>query len=149
MDILSSEKRSRNMAAIHNKDTKPELLLRKWLFSMGFRYRLHTKYIPGCPDIFLRKYNTAIFVNGCFWHRHANCKYAYTPKSRIDFWEKKFNDNIRRDCNVRNQLQSQGIRFLIIWECTIKEMQKSEIIKIKNLEEIMSFFQSDQQIMEL
>ena len=149
MDILSSEKRSRNMAAIHNKDTKPELLLRKWLFSMGFRYRLHTKYIPGCPDIFLRKYNTAIFVNGCFWHRHANCKYAYTPKSRIDFWEKKFNDNIRRDCNVRNQLQSQGIRFLIIWECTIKEMQKSEIIKIKILEEIMSFFQSDQQIMEL
>ena len=149
MDILSSEKRSRNMAAIHNKDTKPELLLRKWLFSMGFRYRLHTKYIPGCPDIFLRKYNTAIFVNGCFWHRHANCKYAYTPKSRIDFWEKKFNDNIRRDCNVRNQLQSQGIRFLIIWECKIKEMQKSEIIKIKILEEIMSFFQSDQQIMEL
>ena len=96
-DIVSVEQRSRNMAAIRSRDTKPEVYLRKLLFVKGYRYRIADKTVPGHPDIFLRKYNTAIFVHGCFWHRHQNCKYAYTPKSRVEFWQKKFDDNVKRD----------------------------------------------------
>ena len=91
-DIVSPEKRSQNMSAIRSKNTKPEVYLRKLLFAQGYRYRIADKSVPGHPDIFLRKYNTAIFVNGCFWHRHPGCKYAYTPKSRVEFWQKKFDD---------------------------------------------------------
>ena len=87
-DIVSPEKRSQNMSAIRSKNTKPEVYLRKLLFAQGYRYRIADKSVPGHPDIFLRKYNTAIFVNGCFWHRHPDCKYAYTPKSRVEFWQK-------------------------------------------------------------
>ena len=97
MDILTPEKRKENMQAIHSKDTKPEIYLRKLLFSLGYRYRSYAKNIPGHPDIYLRKYNTAIFINGCFWHRHKNCKFAYMPKSNIDFWKRKFCDNVERD----------------------------------------------------
>ena len=114
-DIVSPEQRSKNMAAIRSKDTKPEIYLRKLLFSQGFRYRIAAKNIPGHPDIFLRKYNTAIFVHGCFWHRHKGCKYAYTPKSRVEFWQKKFADNIRRDAVVRNELHDKNIKCLIVW----------------------------------
>ena len=100
-DIVSPEKRSQNMSAIRSKDTKPEVYLRKLLFAQGYRYRIADKSVPGHPDIFLRKYNTAIFVNGCFWHRHPDCKYAYTPKSRVEFWQKKFDDNVQRDAVVK------------------------------------------------
>ena len=89
-DIVSPERRSKNMSAIRSKDTKPEIYLRKLLFAEGYRYRIAEKSIPGHPDMFLRKYNTAIFVHGCFWHRHQGCKYAYMPKSRVEFWQKKF-----------------------------------------------------------
>lgn len=82
-DIVSPEKRSQNMSAIRSKNTKPEVYLRKLLFAQGYRYRIADKSVPGHPDIFLRKYNTAIFVNGCFWHRHPGCKYAYTPKRMV------------------------------------------------------------------
>lgn len=123
-DIISRERRSRNMAAIRSKNTKPEVYLRKLLFAEGFRYRIAERSVPGHPDIFLRKYNTAVFVNGCFWHRHHGCKYAYTPKSRIDFWQKKFDANVRRDNMVKRDLQNQKIKQLIVWECTIKKMQR-------------------------
>ena len=103
-DIVSTEKRSQNMSAIRSKNTKPEVYLRKLLFAQGYRYRIADKSVPGHPDIFLRKYNTAIFVNGCFWHRHPGCKYAYTPKSRVEFWQKKFDDNVRRDSAVKAEL---------------------------------------------
>lgn len=93
-DIVSPEKRSQNMSAIRSKNTQPEVYLRKLLFAQGYRYRIADKSVPGHPDIFLRKYNTAIFVNGCFWHRHPGCKFAYTPKSRVEFWQKKFDDNL-------------------------------------------------------
>lgn len=103
-DIVTAEQRSRNMAAIRSRDTKPEVYLRKLFFAKGYRYRIADKTVPGHHDIFLRKYNTAIFVHGCFWHRHQNCKYAYTPKSRVEVWQKKFNDNVRRDKIVQDEL---------------------------------------------
>lgn len=112
-DIISPEKRSRNMSAIRSKNTKPEVYLRKLLFAQGYRYRIADKSVPGHPDIFLRKYNTAIFVNGCFWHRHSGCKYAYMPKSRMEFWQKKFDDNVQRDTIVKAELLKRGIKCFI------------------------------------
>ena len=125
MDIKSPEERSRNMAAIRSKDTRPEIYFRKLLFAQGYRYSLNSKKIPGHPDIYLRKYNTAIFIHGCFWHRHSGCKYAYMPKSRVEFWQKKFEANVKRDYIVRMELQDKGIKCLIVWECTVKKMKKN------------------------
>ncbi len=138
VDILSPEERSQNMAAIRSRDTNPEVYLRKLLFAEGYRYRIAEKSIPGHPDIFLRKYNTAIFVHGCFWHRHQGCKYAYTPKSRIEFWQKKFDDNIKRDAVVAEELQKQGVKYLIIWECTIKHMRRDADFEARILSQIVS-----------
>ena len=125
-DIKSPEERSRNMAAIRSKDTKPEVYLRKLLFAQGYRYRKNYKKIPGHPDIYLPKHRTAIFVHGCFWHRHRGCKYAYVPKSNIEFWKKKFQDNIERDVEVKSELGKMGIKEVIVWECTVKEMKRNE-----------------------
>ena len=141
-DIVSPEQRSKNMAAIRSKNTKPEVYLRKLLFAQGYRYRIAEKSVPGHPDIFLRKHNTAIFVHGCFWHRHPNCKYAYTPKSRIEFWQKKFNDNVLRDTVIRATLREQQIKCLIVWECTIKKARKDLSIKTELLSSINSFLSS-------
>ncbi|MDD6047319.1 MAG: very short patch repair endonuclease [bacterium] len=138
-DIVSPEKRSQNMSAIRSKNTKPEVYLRRLLFAEGYRYRIAEKSIPGHPDIFLRKYNTAIFINGCFWHRHQGCKYAYTPKTRVEFWQRKFNDNIHRDEDVKQKLQARRIKCLIIWECTLKLMQKDAEYKDLILKEIKDF----------
>ena len=115
-----SEQRSRNMSAIKSKNTKPEIKVRKVLHSMGYRFRLHSKDLPGSPDIVLPKYKTVIFVHGCFWHRHQNCKYASTPKTRQEFWNKKFNENINRDKINQENLSSKGWKIIIIWECEIK-----------------------------
>lgn len=131
------------MAAIRSKNTKPEVYFRKLLFNQGYRYSLNSKKIPGHPDIYLRKYNTAIFVHGCFWHRHPGCKYAYTPKSRIEFWQKKFNDNVRRDAVVMQQLEEQGIKCLIVWECTIKKMMKDKEFELNVLNDTIRFFESE------
>lgn len=138
-DALTPEERSRNMAAIRSRDTKPEVYLRKLLFARGYHYRIADKNIPGHPDIFLRKYNTAIVVHGCFWHRHPGCKYAYTPKSRIEFWQKKFDDNVRRDTAVAEELQKQGIKQLVVWECTIKQMRRDVEFAAQILPQIESF----------
>ncbi len=148
-DIKSPEERSRNMAKIRSRDTKPEEYIRKLLFSRGFRYRKNAKGIPGHPDVWLKKYNAAMFVNGCFWHRHAGCKYAYTPKSRVDFWETKFQKNIERDAVVKEQLGSIHIRTLIVWECTVKKMMKSEAVRDEALNSIVCFLKSDTQFCEL
>lgn len=125
-DIKSPEERSRNMAAIKGKNTKPEVYLRKLLFAKGFRYRMNSSIVPGHPDIWLRKYNTAIYVNGCFWHRHAGCKYAYMPKSRIEFWNTKFEKNVLRDLEVRRLLEASGIKCFVVWECSIKKMLRQD-----------------------
>ena len=138
-DTLSAEERSRNMAAIRSRDTKPEVYLRKLLFARGYRYRIADKNIPGHPDVFLRKYNTAIFVHGCFWHRHPGCKYAYTPKSHVEFWQKKFDDNVRRDAVVSEKLQKQGIKQIIVWECTINRMKKDAELEADILSQIIPF----------
>lgn len=137
MDIKSPEERSKNMAAIHSKNTKPEIYLRKLLFARGYRYGVNSKSVPGHPDIYMKKYNTAIFVHGCFWHRHEGCKYAYMPKSRIEFWQKKFDANIKRDEYVRKELASKKIKVSIVWECTIKRMKKDK----KTEEEVISLIE--------
>ena len=131
-DRLSKEKRGWNMSRIRSKDTKPELLVRSLLHRMGYRFRLHRKDLPGCPDIVLPKYKTVIFVHGCYWHRHKGCKYAYTPKSRIEFWQKKFQGNIERDRKHQRDLKKLGWKVLIIWECEIIDLDKlkSMIIKV-------------------
>ena len=116
-----SEQRSRNMSAIKSKNTKPEITVRKLLHSMGYRFRLHKKDLPGSPDIVLPKYKTVIFVHGCFWHRHQNCKYASNPKTRKEFWEAKFRENINRDKKHQENLSSMGWKIIIVWECEIKD----------------------------
>ena len=148
-DTISPERRSQNMSAIRSKDTKPEIYLRKLLFAEGYRYRIAEKSIPGHPDMFLRKYNTAIFAHGWFWHRHQGCKYAYTPKSRVEFWQKKFDDNVRRDAVVRTALQENNIKCLVVWECTIKQMMKSPQLRDQIITEICSFINSDRMNMEI
>ena len=122
-----SEQRSRNMSAIKSKNTKPEIAVRKLLHSMGFRFRLHRKDLPGSPDIVLPKYKTVIFVHGCFWHRHNNCKYATTPKTRKEFWENKFEENVKRDNLNQANLTLKGWKIIILWECQLKEDMKKRI----------------------
>ncbi len=115
-----SKQRSRNMSAIKSKNTKPEIAVRKLLHSMGYRFRLHRKDLPGSPDIVLPKYKTVIFVHGCFWHRHENCKYATTPKTRKEFWENKFKTNLKRDLDIQEKIKNIGWQSVVIWECEIK-----------------------------
>jgi len=123
-DRISEEHRSWNMSRIKGSNTKPERIVRSILHQMGYRFRLNKKDLPGKPDIVLSKYKTVIFVHGCFWHRHEGCKYAYTPKSRVDFWEKKFAENIKRDKRIKSVLQEMGWKVLIIWECQTKNENK-------------------------
>ena len=118
-----SEQRSRNMSAIKSKNTKPEIKVRKVLHSMGYRFRLHSKDLPGSPDIVLPKYKTVIFVHGCFWHRHENCKYASTPKTRPEFWKKKFKENIKRDSEIQDKIKNLDWRSVVIWECETKNIE--------------------------
>ena len=148
-DIKSPKERSRNMSMIHGKDTKPEIYIRKKLFEKGFRYRKNAKYIIGHPDMWLSKYNTAVFVNGCYWHRHEGCKFAYMPKSRVDFWTAKFSENVKRDKLVHEELIKQGKRVLIIWECSIKNMRKSESGERYVLSEIERFLNSKELLLEI
>lgn len=148
-DIKSPEARSKNMAAIKGKNTKPEVFLRKHLFAAGFRYRVNYSSIVGHPDIWLKKYNTAIFVHGCYWHRHIGCKYAYIPKSRVDFWNNKFTENVNRDKRVQAELYKQGIRCLIVWECTIRNSWKTELESSILLREIVNFLNSDEVFKEI
>lgn len=128
-DIKSSEARSKNMSAIKRANTKPELFIRKLLFRAGYRYRLQTTKVTGHPDLWLKKYNTAIFVHGCFWHRHPECPFSYMPKSKEDFWTNKFKKNIQRDQKVHEQLMDQNIKCLVIWECTIRKCQKNQMMQ--------------------
>ena len=119
-DIVDSQTRSRIMAGIRGKDTKPELVLRRSLHALGFRYRLHAKGIPGRPDLVLPKYKAVIFVHGCFWHRHPDCRYASTPSTRPEFWASKFAANVSRDNAVRSTLLQDGWRVATIWECAMR-----------------------------
>lgn len=120
MDRLTKEQRHRCMSAIRGKNTKLEIVVRKFLFGRGFRYRLNHPRLPGHPDIVLRKYRTVIFVNGCFWHGHDNCKYYRLPKTNVDFWRKKVERNKKRDVEEQRQLAAMGWHCITIWECQLK-----------------------------
>lgn len=120
-DIVNKETRSRMMSGIRGKDTRPELLLRRALHARGFRYRLHPKTMRGRPDMVLTKHRVAVFVHGCFWHRHEGCRFASTPATRPEFWAAKFTANIRRDQKVVATLSAEGWRIAIVWECALKK----------------------------
>ncbi|MBA4204408.1 MAG: very short patch repair endonuclease [Polymorphum sp.] len=118
-DVVDQQTRSRMMSGIRSKDTKPELAIRRGLHAHGFRFRLHVKDIPGKPDLLLPRYRAAIFVNGCFWHRH-DCHLFKVPATRPEFWSQKIARNVERDQDVRQQLAASGWRYLIVWECALK-----------------------------
>ena len=128
MDVHDKKTRSYNMSQIKGKNTKPEELVRKYLFSQGLRYRKNDKRLPGSPDIVLPKYKTVIFVNGCFWHGHKGCKYFVWPKSNVDFWEEKINQNIMRDSNKIAQLEELDWKVLIVWECELKKQIRDKTL---------------------
>lgn len=120
-DVHSKETRSYNMSRIRSKDTKPELLVRRYLFSKGFRFRLHDKKLLGKPDIVLPKYRTVIFIHGCFWHGHENCRYFVVPKTRTDWWLNKIGKNIAGDTANTEKLRIAGWKIITVWECTLKK----------------------------
>ena len=138
MDKLTPAQRHRCMSRIRSKDTKPELKVRKWLWSHGYRYRLCVKSVPGKPDIVMRKYHTAIFVNGCFWHGHEKCSKFVMPKSNTKFWEAKIERNKERDRHNYDVLLQNDWQVLVLWECQLKTklleytMQRVEILLLDN-----------------
>ena len=127
MDVHDKKTRSKNMAAIKGKDTKPELAVRKYLHNKGLRYTLHNKELPGKPDLTLKRYNSVVFVNSCFWHRHKKCKKAVMPKSNTDFWRDKLQKNVIRDKKNINSLKKQGWSVLLFWECQLQEKNLSDL----------------------
>lgn len=141
-DIVDKVTRSRMMASIKGRDTRPEMLVRRFLHAAGFRYRLHCRNLPGKPDLVLRKYNLVIFVHGCFWHRHKGCHYAYMPSSNSEKWKRKLEGNRKRDEIQKQELLDSGWRVLVIWECGLKH---SESI----LDEVVSVIKSETRYTEL
>ena len=129
VDRISAEHRSWNMARIRGKDTKPELKLRILMHRAGFRYRLHDNRLPGTPDLVLKKYNTVIFVNGCYWHRHRRCSKASTPKTNTAFWNKKFEETVDRDSRKQSELIRCGWHVITIWECEL-EADAVEVVEV-------------------
>lgn len=128
-DKLSPQQRHANMAAVHGKDTKPEVVVRKWLWGHGFRYRLNHPRLPGKPDIVMRKYKTCIFVNGCFWHGHERCRYYTIPKTNTEFWVKKITRNQERDKEVQHKLALMGWHSITIWECELKPAKRGSTLE--------------------
>lgn len=124
MDIVSKKKRSEMMQAIKGSNTRPEIIARKHLFSLGFRYRIHNKSLPGRPDICLKKYNAVIFINGCFWHGHSNCNIFSMPKSNTKFWKDKLESNKKRDKRNIRKLKKMGWKVLVVWECQLEKRKR-------------------------
>ena len=138
-DIVDKETRSRMMSSIRAKDTKPELVVRRYLHSQGFRFRLHNRSLPGNPDIVLPKYGAVVLVHGCYWHRHKGCRLAYDPKSRQEFWQQKFSSNVRRDAEVKRLLREAGWRVMTVWECALRDTELRET----GLESIAEWIKSE------
>ena len=134
--------RSQMMRAVHAEDTKPEVVVRKALFRSGLRYRLHRRDLPGTPDIFVLRYNAVIFVNGCFWHQHG-CKFTSRPKSRTDFWNNKFDNNVARDVKTLQQLSNEGFRVAVVWECSLKMNAD------RATERLLQFILGDEEFLEI
>lgn len=122
MDTLSISQRSERMGLVRSRDTKPEMRVRRLVHSMGFRYRLHVKEIPGTPDLVFRRLRRVIFVHGCFWHRHTDCALCRLPKSRLEFWQPKLEGNRRRDVHHQRKLRRMGWKVLVIWECQLAKI---------------------------
>jgi len=129
-DLITKEQRSLNMSHIRGKDTSLEIKTRKYLFRKGFRYKKNVATLPGKPDIVLKKYNTVIFVNGCFWHHHKNCKLAYMPKSNVEYWYKKFKKNTDNDKKNTRKLKKLGYKVITVWECKLKKDFEKEMEKV-------------------
>lgn len=129
MDKLTKEQRHKCMSSIKGKDTKPELLVRKFLFKRGYRYRLNHPRLPGHPDLVMLKYRSVIFVNGCFWHGHEGCKYFILPKSNTDFWKTKIERNKERDIEVQKELAKMGWHCITIWECQLRPNIKDQTLE--------------------
>ena len=129
-DVHEPKIRSYNMSQVKGKNTKPELVVRKFLFANGFRYRINQKNLPGKPDIVLRKYKTVIFVNGCFWHGHKGCKYFVLPKTRTEWWLQKIKNTQKRDKKAEIELQILGWRVITVWECGLKAKSKQKILEV-------------------
>lgn len=129
MDKLTKEQRHRCMVSIRSKNTKPEVLVRKFLFDRGFRYRLNHPRLPGQPDLVLRKYRTAIFVNGCFWHGHNGCKFFVLPKTNTGFWSAKILRNQERDKETQRQLAEMGWHCITVWECQLKPKCREQTLE--------------------
>ena len=129
MDKHTKETRSYNMSMIKSTGTKPEEMVRKYLFSRGLRFRKNVRTLPGKPDIVLRKYKTVVFVNGCFWHGHSNCKYFVMPKSNVEFWQEKISRTIMRDNEVYEKLADSGWNVLTIWECQLKKNHREKSLE--------------------
>lgn len=127
-DIFSKIKRSNIMSKISGKETKPEILVRKFLFSNGFRYRKNLKKLPGTPDIVLSKYKSVIFINGCFWHGHKNCKKATLPTTNINFWQNKINGNIQRDRKNKFLLKKLGYNVITVWQCKLNSKTRKKTL---------------------
>ena len=128
-DVHSQETRSYNMSRIKAKDTKPELLVRKYLFCKGFRYRVNAKDLPGKPDIVLPKYKTVIFIHGCFWHGHEGCKYFVIPKTRTEWWTEKIRKNKERDQQEHEALRKTGWNIITVWECQLKPRKREQTLE--------------------
>lgn len=124
MDTLTTAERSEIMGRVRSKNTRPEIAVRRLLHGMGYRFRLHRSDLPGRPDIVFPRKRVAVFVHGCFWHRHVGCPSTRTPKSRVAFWTGKFNDNMRRDRAARRALRRDGWRVLVVWECQVANVER-------------------------
>ncbi len=147
-DVLNPDQRHRNMAAIHSSSTKPELKLRRALWHQGFRYRINDKHLPGRPDLVLPKFRTAIFVHGCFWHGHKDCKYYTVPKTNTEFWMAKVARNKERDQDVWRKLEAKGWNVIIVWECQLKKAVLEDTVnqvaeEIRHNGEILRCVQND------
>jgi len=129
MDTISKEQRHYNMSQIRAKNTRPEILVRKYLFSRGLRYRLYNKKLPGLPDLIFKKYCTVVFINGCFWHQHPNCKYASRPKSNQEFWINKLENNKKRDKENFAKYRELGWNVIVVWECELKPAQRQNTLE--------------------
>ena len=140
---ISQETRSRMMAGIKGKDTKPELMVRSHLHRRGFRFRLHHSVLQGRPDVVLPRWGVAIFVHGCFWHGHSGCRYFRTPKTRTLFWEDKIKANVCRDRSAQEALAAAGWRVAVIWECSLRDDAE------KALEQLTGFIRSESTLMEI
>lgn len=127
-DVLTPEQRRRNMRGIRGRDTKPEMRLRRTLHANGYRYRLHSRDLPGKPDLVLPRFSAVVFVHGCFWHRHHGCRYATTPSTRVEFWESKFQANVARDIANHEALIKRGWRVATIWECALRKQE--QVVKV-------------------